>query len=158
MSIIVINAWSKETDKTGALNAGTDGYLTRPFSMEELLARPRATLRRLSYYTSSVGAETSVFENGGLRIDHSAGCTYLGDEELHSTPMGYRLLHLLAENVDRVLAHPYTTKGIWGNSWNSGATSLRVFMATLRRKPKKDEGSPQYIQTHVGIDYRVLQV
>ena len=158
MPIIVISARSEETDKIEALDAGADDYLTKPFSVEELLARLRVTFRRLSYYASNAGAETSVFENGGLKIDYSAGCVYLNDEELHLTPMEYKLLCLLAKNVGKVLTHSYITKEIWGSSWDNDVASLRVFMATLRKKLEKDENSPQYIQTHVGLGYRMLRV
>ena len=83
---------------------------------------------------------------------------YLNDEELHLTPMEYKLLCLLAKNVGKVLTHSYITKEIWGSSWDNDVASLRVFMATLRKKLEKDENSPQYIQTHVGIGYRMLRV
>ena len=106
--IIVISARSEDTDKIEALDAGADDYLTKPFSVEELLARVRVTERRMAYMTSEVSA-SSVFTNGKLRIDYGAGCVYLGEEELHLTPIEYKLLCLLSHNVGKVLTHTFIT-------------------------------------------------
>lgn len=156
--IIVISARSEETDKIEALDAGADDYLTKPFSVEELLARLRVTFRRLSYMASDGEAEASVFENGELKIDYVSCCVYLKEQQLHLTPIEYKLLCLLAKNVGKVLTHSYITKEVWGSSWDNDVASLRVFMATLRKKIESDTSSPQYIQTHVGIGYRMLRV
>ena len=158
MPIIVISARSEDTDKIDALDAGADDYLTKPFSVEELLARLRATLRRLSAAENGSFAGDSVFENGELRIDYAAGCAYLSGEELHLTPIEYKLLCLLARNVGKVLTHTYITGKIWGSSWDSDIASLRVFMATLRKKLEPKPDSPEYIQTHIGVGYRMLRV
>lgn len=155
--IIVISARSEDTDKIEALDAGADDYLTKPFSVEELLARVRVTERRMAYMTSEVSA-SSVFTNGKLRIDYGAGCVYLGEEELHLTPIEYKLLCLLSHNVGKVLTHTFITQNIWGRSWDNDISSLRVFMATLRKKIEKEPDSPQYIQTHIGVGYRMLKV
>lgn len=157
MPIIVISARSEDTDKIDALDAGADDYLTKPFSVEELLARLRVTLRRLSFMQSRSGAEPSVFLNGGLKIDYAAGCVYLEGRELHLTPIEYKLLCLLSKNVGKVLTHTFITKEIWGSSWDNDVASLRVFMATLRKKIESDPSSPQYIQTHIGVGYRILK-
>lgn len=87
MPIIVISARSEDTDKIDALDAGADDYLTKPFSVDELLARLRVTQRRLNMIQNEAAAEASVFTNGQLRIDYAAGCAYLGDDELHLTPI-----------------------------------------------------------------------
>lgn len=158
MPIIVISARSEDTDKIGALDAGADDYLTKPFSVEELLARLRVTQRRLNMVLNEAGAETSVFTNGKLRIDFAAGCAYLNGEELHLTPIEYKLLCLLAKNVGKVLTHTFITQNIWGSSWDNDIASLRVFMVTLRKKLEKDADSPQYIQTHIGVGYRMMKV
>ncbi|MGN0246484.1 MAG: response regulator [Lachnospiraceae bacterium] len=158
MPIIVISARSEDTDKIGALDAGADDYLTKPFSVEELLARLRVTQRRLNMILNESGAETSVFTNGKLRIDFAAGCAYLDGEELHLTPIEYKLLCLLAKNVGKVLTHTFITQNIWGSSWDNDIASLRVFMVTLRKKLEKDADSPQYIQTHIGVGYRMMKV
>ena len=156
--IIVISARTEDADKIEALDAGADDYLTKPFSVDELLARLRVTVRRLSLMQTDMTQNKSVFENGDLKIDYAAGCAYLNGEELHLTPIEYKLLILLSRNVGRVLTYTYITKNIWGSSWENDLASLRVFMATLRKKIEKDVNSPQYIQTHIGIGYRMLRV
>lgn len=155
--IIIISARSEDTDKVEALDAGADDYLTKPFSVEELLARLRVTERRLA---ASQGEQvmSSVFVNGKLRVDYSAGCAYMDGEELHLTPIEYKLLCLLSKNVGKVLTHTFITQNIWGHSWENDIASLRVFMATLRKKLEKNEDSVQYIQTHVGVGYRMMKV
>ena len=157
MPIIVISARSEDTDKIDALDAGADDYLTKPFSVEELLARLRVTQRRLAAMESDRQAQ-SVFVNGELKVDYAAGCAYLGEEELHLTPIEYKLLCLLSRNVGKVLTHTFITQKIWGSSWDNDIASLRVYMATLRKKIEPDPDSPQYIQTHIGVGYRMLKI
>ena len=154
--IIVISARSEDSDKIGALDAGADDYLTKPFSVDELLARLRVTQRRLAIMNAD--AASSEFVNGSLRIDYAAGCAYLGGEELHLTPMEYKILCLLAQNVGKVLTHTFITQKIWGSAWENNVASLRVFMATLRKKLEGAPDSPQYIQTHVGVGYRMMKL
>lgn len=101
MPIIVISARSEDTDKIDALDAGADDYLTKPFSVEELLARLRVTQRRLTVMHNETAVESSVFINEALRIDYAAGCAFLGEEELHLTPIEYKLLCLLSRNVEK---------------------------------------------------------
>lgn len=156
--IIVISARSDDADKISALDAEADDYLTKPFSVEELLARLRVMQRRLSMMQNDAVIGKSVFINGQLKVDYAAGCAYLGGEELHLTPIEYKLLCLLSKNVGKVLTHTFITQSIWGSSWESDIASLRVFMAALRKKLEKEPGSPQYIQTHIGIGYRMLKV
>ena len=124
--IIVISARSEDSDKIEALDAGADDYLTKPFSVEELLARLRVTQRRLAAMQADA-APPSVFVNGMLK-------------------------------VDKVLTHTYITEKIWGSSWDNDVASLRVFMATLRKKIESLPDSPQYIQTHIGVGYRMIRV
>ena len=156
--IIVISARSEDTDKIDALDAGADDYLTKPFSVEELLARLRVTQRRLAIMQNENKTDESVFTNGTLRIDYAAGCAYMNGEELHLTPIEYKLLCLLAHNIGKVLTHTYITQKIWGSSMESDIASLRVFMATLRKKLESNPNSPQYIQTHIGVGYRMMKV
>ena len=158
MPIIVISARSEDTDKIEALDAGADDYLTKPFSVEELLARLRVTQRRLNMMQGGAASESSVFVNGNLHIDYAAGCVFLGEEEMHLTPIEYRLLCLLSRNVGKVLTHTFITQSIWGSSWDNDIASLRVHMASLRKKLENGPGSPQYIQTHIGVGYRMIKV
>jgi hypothetical protein len=156
LPIIVISARTEDRDKIDALDAGADDYLTKPFSVEELLARLRVTVRRLSYMQNS--EETPIFINGDLKIDYAARCVYIKERELHLTPIEYKLLYMLSKNIGKVLTHTAITNEIWGNALESDVASLRVFMATLRKKIEKDPSSPQYLQTHVGVGYRMLRV
>ena len=155
MPIIVISARSEDGDKIAALDAGADDYLTKPFSVAELLARLRVTQRRLAAQENRTGEST--FRNGSLLIDYGAGCAYLEGTPIKLTPTEYKLLCLLAKEVGKVLTHTYLTNKIWGSCWESDMASLRVHMATLRRKLEKDS-SVQYIQTHIGIGYRMLKL
>ena len=155
--IIVISARSEDTDKIEALDAGADDYLTKPFSVEELLARLRVTLRRLALMKPE-NEKNAVFTNGSLKIDYSAGCVFLGEEELHLTPIEYKLLCVLSRNMGKVLTHRYLLDNVWGSSWENDVASLRVFMATLRKKLESGADCPRYIQTHIGIGYRMLKV
>ncbi|MEF9967572.1 MAG: response regulator [Longicatena sp.] len=152
--IIVLSARSEDTDKILALDAGADDYLTKPFSVEELLARLRVTLRRIS----NIKQEDVIFVNGNLRIDYAAGCAYISKDELHLTPIEYKLLCLLSRNIGKVLTHTFITKEIWGSTLENDVSSLRVFMATLRKKIEKNPNGPQCIQTHVGVGYRMIKI
>ena len=158
MPIIVISARSEDSDKIEALDNGADDYLTKPFSVEELLARLRVTGRRLAMMQANVGANESVFTNGKLKIDYAAGCAFIDEEELHLTPIEYKLLCLMSQNVGKVLTHTFITQKVWGSSWDNDVASLRVFMATLRKKLEFESDSPQYIQTHIGVGYRMMRV
>ena len=156
--VIMLTALGTTEDIVKGLDAGADDYITKPFSVEELLARIRVTQRRLAVMQSGEQIESSVFENGGLKIDYTAGCTYLKGEELHLTPIEYKLLCLLSRNVGKVLTHTYITQQIWGRCSDNDVASLRVFMATLRKKLEPEKNGVQYIQTHIGIGYRMLRI
>lgn len=157
MPIIVVSARSEDADKVAALDAGADDYLTKPFSVDELLARLRVALRRVRYDRQRLSEESSVYKNGGLRIDYAAGCVYLDGNEIHLTPIEYKLLVLLAKNTGKVLTHNYILREIWGNPTKSDVKSLRVFMVTLRKKLEKTPSEPRYIQTHIGVGYRMIR-
>lgn len=157
MPIIVVSARSEDSDKVAALDAGADDYLTKPFSVEELLARLRVALRRVRYDSQKTSSEASAYENGELKIDYAAGCVYRGGEEIHLTPIEYKLLCVLAKNTGKVLTHNYIFNEVWGSPTASDTPSLRVFMATLRKKLERDPGHPQYIQTHIGVGYRMIR-
>ena len=156
LPIIVVSARTEDRDKVEALDAGADDYLTKPFSIEEFLARRRAALRR-SHTEAKAGEESSLYTNGDLTIDFAAGCAYVKGEEIHLTPIEYKLLCLLAQNTGKVLTHNHILKEVWGGAQASDIPSLRVFMATLRKKIEQHPDSPRYIQTHVGVGYRMLR-
>ena len=157
MPIIVISARTDDADKVEALDAGADDYLTKPFSVDEMLARLRVALRRIKTDQQTATPETIVYENGNLRIDYAAGCAYIGENEIHLTPIEYKLLCLLAKNTGKVLTHNYILREIWGSYSASEVGSLRVFMAMLRKKLQTGDGTQPYIQTHIGIGYRMLR-
>ena len=145
-------------DKIEALDLGADDYLTKPFLVEELLARLRVALRRLQYQNAEQKPEETEFINGDLKIDYVSGCVWLKEKEIHLTSTEYRLLVLLAKNIEKVLTPTFITKEIWGSAWENNIASLRVFMATLRKKIEEVPSQPRYIQTHVGIGYRMLRI
>ena len=155
--IIVVSARSEDQDKIKALDNGADDYLTKPFSVEELMARIRVAQRRI-INTDTTEEGERVFKNGELEIDYLAGMAYLNGTELSLTPMEYKLLCLLAKNVGKVLTYTFITKQIWGNTLESDVSSLRVFMASLRKKIEIDTAHPVYIQTHIGTGYRMLKL
>ena len=157
MPIIVVSSRSDDSDKIEALDAGADDYLTKPFSVDELLARIRVALRRVQFMQEHGQPGESVFENGGLRIDYSAGCVSIAEEEIHLSPIEYKLLCLLAHNVGKVLTHNMILKEVWQNTLPNDTPSLRVYMATLRKKVEPPLGQ-KLIQTHVGIGYRMLRL
>ena len=158
MPVIVVSARTEDADKIAALDAGADDYLTKPFSVGELLARIRTTLRRLRYQRAGVEtAPAHVFRNGELAIDYGAGVASMGGVELHLTPIEYKLLVLLSHNVDKVLTHQFILREVWGSTSKKDLASLRVFMGTLRKKLEADPAHPRYIQTHVGVGYRMLR-
>jgi two-component system KDP operon response regulator KdpE len=154
--IIVVSARGEDKEKIEALDAGADDYLTKPFSMDELLARIRVAMRKINY--EGTLQNKAVFINGGLRIDYSAGCIFIDDVEVHLTPMEYKLICLLAKNIGKVLTHRYILTEIWGNFLDSDVGSLRVFMATLRKKLEVNAEKQVYIQTHIGVGYRMVRI
>ena len=157
--LAILDLGLEDADKVEALDAGADDYLVKPFSVEELLARVRVALRRLDRERAMQGdADEAVYRNGSLRIDYAAGSVWRDDEEIHLTPFEYKLLCLLARNTGKVLTHNYLLKEVWGTMLASDRSSLRVFMATLRKKIEPDPANPRYIQTHVGVGYRMMRV
>ncbi|OUP23339.1 response regulator transcription factor [Gemmiger sp. An194] len=155
--IIVVSARSEDQDKVEALDAGADDYLTKPFSIDELLARLRVALRRSRAEEGAAQTQSSIYRNGGIVIDYAAGCVYMEGNEVHLTPIEYKLLCVLAKNTGKVLTHNYILKEVWGSVLASDTPSLRVFMATLRKKIEKNPSDPKYIQTHIGVGYRMIR-
>ncbi|WP_407928389.1 response regulator [Caproiciproducens faecalis] len=151
MPIIVVSARDQDKEKIEALDAGADDYLTKPFSINELLARLRVILRHLCK------GENPVQENyhiGELEVNLEKHTVTLSGNEVHFTPMEFNVLALLVRNSGKVLTHSYILKEVWGSYLDSDMQSLRVFMANIRRKLEKNPAKPRYIITEVGIGYR----
>jgi two-component system KDP operon response regulator KdpE len=153
MPVIVISARGREDDKVTALDAGANDYLTKPFGINELLARMRVALRYTKMGASASGV--SVMEFGTLRIDLIRREVTLGGKEVHLTPIEYKLLVLLAQNAGRVLTHQQILKEVWGPSYASQAHYVRVHMAELRKKIEANPARPKLLVTEPGIGYRL---
>lgn len=152
--IIVISARMEDQDKIEALDVGADDYLTKPFSVGELLARIRALSRRKDSSNTEKEAE---FINDNLRIDYLNGLVMVNDIEIHVTPIEYKLLKILSKNINKVLSYNFILKEVWGSEFIDDTKSLRVFMANLRKKLEVAGFDKEHIQTHVGVGYRMLK-
>lgn len=157
MPIIVISARSEDADKISALDKGADDYVTKPFSTDELLARIRVAQRRLSYMQGGSGT-TNLFQNGELVIDYEAASVCVGGQKIHLTATEYKLLKLMSFNVGKVLTYSMIIRDIWGGSLDTDIVSLRVHMATLRKKIGDHTRQQPLIETHVGIGYSMTKV
>jgi len=153
--IIVISARGKEDDKVAALDAGADDYLTKPFGVNELLARIRVALRHA--LSSASGPGEPVLEIGPLRLDLTRREVLVSGAQVHLTPLEYRLLSLLAQNAGKVLTHRQILKEVWGPGSVSETHYLRVFMAQLRRKVEPDPARPRLLLTEPGVGYRMRE-
>jgi two-component system KDP operon response regulator KdpE len=153
--IIVISARGRESDKVAALDAGADDYLTKPFGVNELLARIRVALRHAAAAGSPDGA--SVLEIGPLHIDLARRTVSVSGTEVRLTPLEYRLLAVLAQNAGRVLTHRQLLKEVWGPGAVAETHYLRVFMAQLRRKVEADPARPRLLVTEPGVGYRMRE-
>jgi two-component system KDP operon response regulator KdpE len=147
--IIVLSARDQERDKIEALDHGADDYITKPFSVGELLARVRSAMRRARF-----GPEASVLSIGDVRVDLAARLVYCKDQEIHLTPLEYKLLVTLVKQAGRVLTHRYLLREVWGPNDSQETHYLRVFVASLRRKLEADSARPRYILTEQGVGYR----
>lgn len=155
--IIIISARGEDSDKIAALDSGADDYLTKPFSIEELLARIRAAQRRMQYIRAG-REENAVFTNGDLSIDYTSRQVTLAGKEVRLTAIEYRLLTLLCANVGKVLTHSYIIDQIWGGGVETDIISLRVYMTSLRKKLKAAQPDFSLIETHIGIGYQMLRI
>ena len=136
--IIVLSARSEIADKIQALDTGAEDYLTKPFNVEELMARIRATIRKINYNNKS----SNIFINGKLRIDYAANCAFIDNVEIHLTPLEYKLLWLLSRNVGKILTYNNILKELWLSDFHGDTQSLRVCMATLRKKIEENSSKP----------------
>lgn len=149
--IIVLSVRDSENDKIAALDAGADDYLTKPFSLDELLARMRAVLRRVGQDTEP---EASVFKAGDLVIDFSRRRVTLSGQEVHLTPTEYELLKFMAQHPDRVLTHHHLLSKIWDDDHIHEVHTLRVHIANLRDKIEPNPARPRLLHTEPRIGYR----
>ncbi len=153
--IIVISARGREDDKVAALDAGADDYLTKPFGLNELLARIRVALRHKAQ--SGSAEATMVLEIGPLYIDQARREVKVEGRDVHLTPIEYRLLVLLARNAGKVLTHRQILKEVWGPLHSNETHYLRVFMTQLRRKIEADPARPRLLVTEPGVGYRMKE-
>ncbi len=151
--IVVISARGREDDKVAALDAGADDYLTKPFGVNELLARMRVALRH-SVQASSGRATEPVLESGDLRIDLVRREVTRDGAAVHLTPIEYKLLVLLAQNAGKVLTHRQILKEVWGAAYANQTHYVRVHMAELRKKVEADPARPRHLATEQGVGYR----
>lgn len=150
--ILILSARGREDDKVIALDAGADDYLTKPFGVNELLARMRVALR----HAQSEGApEAPVLDLGVLRIDLARREVTRAGEAVHLTPIEYRLLVLLAKHAGKVLTHRQILKDVWGPAHASQTHYVRVHMAELRKKVEPEPSRPRLIVTEPGVGYRL---
>lgn len=152
--IIVVSAREQDRDKVEVFDAGADDYLTKPFSIVELLARVRVAFRHSQVEVQQKDDVKSTFEVDKLLIDFDKRKVIVDDIEVHLTPIEYNILSLLAKHHGKVLTHNFIIKEIWGSVIGNETKSLRVFMATLRRKIEKQPANPRYIITEVGVGDR----
>jgi two-component system, OmpR family, KDP operon response regulator KdpE len=148
--VIVLSAVGDESEKVAALDAGADDYVTKPFGLDELLARLRAALRRVD------GAGEPVFEVGELRVDLAAREVSVAGEPVQLTPHEFALLALLARNEGKLLTHKAILDEVWGHAYNAESHYLHVYVSQLRRKLEPEPSRPRYILTEPGAGYRLV--
>jgi two-component system KDP operon response regulator KdpE len=153
MPIIILSARSGEQQKIDALDAGADDYLTKPFGLGELLARIRVALRHR--HRGEGEGQHDVFTSGDLQVDLAKRQVFVGGQEIHLTPLQYRLLSVLVNNSGKVLTQQYLLKEVWGPSYRDNPHYLRIYMSQLRHKLEADPTRPVHLQTESGIGYRL---
>jgi two-component system KDP operon response regulator KdpE len=151
--IIVLSARGQEQDKIDALDAGADDYLTKPFGTGELFARMRVALRRAARGGQEVTGP--VLAVGEIRVDLDKRSVFVGEREVHLTPIEYNLLAVLMKNAGKVLTHRQLLKEVWGAAHVNNTQYLRVYMVQLRHKLEQDAARPRYLMTESGVGYRM---
>jgi two-component system KDP operon response regulator KdpE len=153
LPIIVLSVRGEEKTKVEALDAGADDYVTKPFGMDELLARVRAQLRRATT-PPITEASPAVLEVGDFRIDADARRVFVREREVHLTPKEYELLLHLVRHAGKVLTHRTLLSAVWGGDYTEQGEYLRVFVGQLRKKIEPNPSTPRYILTEPWIGYR----
>jgi two-component system KDP operon response regulator KdpE len=151
--VIVLSARGQERDKIAALDGGADDYVSKPFSVGELLARMRAALRRRDQVGE--GAAATTFSVGSLRVDLSGRHVLVDDRDVHLTPIEYKLLTALIRHAGKVLTHRQLLQEVWGPARSEDSQSLRFYIAQLRRKLETEPARPRYLLTEPGVGYRL---
>ena len=154
--IIVVSARDLDREKAEALDLGADDYLSKPFSVTELMARIRVSLRHLELLKSLGTGEQKEFVLDDLKINYVKRIVHVKETEIHLTPIEYDLLDLLSKNAGKVLTHNYILKEVWGSFTGKDTQSLRVFLANLRKKIESNPAQPKYILTEAGVGYRMV--
>ena len=157
--IIVLSARADEADKIAALDAGADDYLTKPFGVGELLARARANLRRprpVAQNGLALENVDPVFKFGEVEVDRQARLVRRNGQEVHLTPIEYRLLTVLMTHTGRVLTHRQLLREVWGPSHAEQNHYLRIYMGHLRQKLEVDPTQPQHLLTETAVGYRLF--
>jgi two-component system KDP operon response regulator KdpE len=150
--IVVLSARGQERDKVAALDAGADDYLTKPFGVEELLARIRVALRHLA--RAAQGGEP-IFEVGELRVDLARRQVLVAGKQVHLTPIEYKMLATLIQHAGKVITHQQLLKAVWGPGYATETPYLRVYIGQLRHKLEADPARPRYLLTEPGVGYRL---
>jgi two-component system, OmpR family, KDP operon response regulator KdpE len=151
--IIILSARGQERDKVANLDAGADDYLTKPFGVGELLARMRVALRKAM--PAEEGATQVQYSLGNIQVDFERRRVLRGQEEVHLTPIEYKLLTVLLKHRGKVVTHRQLLKEVWGPSYVEQNPYLRIFILNLRRKLENDPTRPQYLLTEPGVGYRL---
>lgn len=155
MPIIILSARDREKDKVIALDRGADDYLSKPFGVDELLARIRVALRHQARLRGQPADAATRFSVGDLTVDLETRRVFVRGQEAHLTPIEYRLLTTLVLHAGKVLTHRFLLKAVWGPSHTEETHYLRVFTASLRRKLEVDPTRPRYLLTEQGVGYRL---
>lgn len=151
LPVLILSARSTESDKIGVLDAGADDYLTKPFSVGELLARARALLRR---GRPSGEAGSPIIRFGDVEVDLTRRHVMRQGAQVHLTPIEYRLLCLMLANAGKVMTHRHLLRDVWGPSYVESNHYLRIYVGHLRQKLEKDPTQPRHFLTETGVGYR----
>jgi two-component system KDP operon response regulator KdpE len=155
--IIVLSARGHEADKVDALNSGADDYLTKPFGVSELLARVTVALRHAAAIKDSKPGEAGQFRTGELLVDLAARRVIVRGQDVHLTPIEYRLLTVFVKNAGKVLTHDQLLRQVWGLTGSAQSHYPRMYVASLRKKLEKDPADPRYLTTEQGVGYRLSE-
>jgi len=153
--VVILSARDRERDKVTALDAGADDYVSKPFGVEELVARLRVALRHAA--AAGSGGAPQVWESGELRVDLAARVVTVAGDEVHLTPIEFKILAFLVKHAGKVVTHRQLLHAVWGPEYGDEAHYLRVYMAQLRRKLEPAPARPVHLLTEPGVGYRLRE-